>query len=101
MSTTETCSCGATISTSAPGVIVGFHMAHKVCRIDGQAAEVERLREQNDGFYAAIQMAQKEQERLRAALAGVPLPSWRAWEPWEVAVRDALADVLDIDWRPL
>lgn len=31
-------------------------------------AEVKYLREQNDGLYAAVQMAQREQERLRAAL---------------------------------
>jgi hypothetical protein len=34
-------------------------------------AEIARLREQNDGLYAAVQMAAKEQERLRKAAGWV------------------------------
>ncbi len=36
--------------------------------IESLQAEVERLREVNDGLYLAVQMAQKRQEKLQAAL---------------------------------
>lgn len=59
--------------------------------LSGEAVdEIERLREQNDGLYLAIQMAQKEQERLRACLERIA-----DWPDDNMAT----ARTLHYDWR--
>lgn len=54
-------------------------MPRLIADLRASRAEVERLREQNDGLHAACQMAAKEQDRLRAEVKELELDrdAWR------------------------